>query len=152
MPFGTEPPQPAAGELHNAHLVLIHTRSTANSFLDAFQTGRRGPGAPTDQEYDLLRAMLVFACSGLDSTVKHAIREALPAVIDRVPRAEDNFRDFVQEQFSVDGRPTNRLLATVLTADSPRRALVDHLVRDLTASSLQSKDQILRAGSFFDIP
>lgn len=154
MPFGSEPPQPAAGELHNAHLVLVHTRSTANSFLDAFQTRvkRRGRGAPTDQEYDLLRAMLVFACSGLDSTVKHAIREALPAVIDRVPRAEDNFRDFVQKQFSVEGRPTNRLLATVLTADSPRRALVDHLVRDLTASSLQSKDQILRAGSFFDIP
>ncbi len=107
---------------------------------------------PTDQEYDQLRAMLVFACSGLDSTIKHAVREALPDVLDRVPRADDNFRDFVEKQLPMDARPTTKLLATVLTARDPRRALVAHLVRDLTSSSLQFKDQILRAGSFFDIP
>ena len=96
--------------------------------------------------------MLVFACSGLDSTIKHAVREALPDVLDRVPRADDNFRDFVEKQLPMDARPTTKLLAAVLTARDPRRALVAHLVRDLTSSSLQSKDQILRAGSFFDIP
>ena len=148
------PPAPVAPELRNAHLVLKHTHSTVDSFFDAFQDSvqQRGRGAPTDQEYDQLRAMLVFACSGLDSSIKHAVRDALPAVIDRVDRAADNFRDFVEKQLPLDTQSTTRLLADVLTTPSPRSALIQHLVRNLTGRSLQSKDQILRAGSFFDIP
>ena len=154
MSLGPVPPEPAASQLRNAHLVLVHTHSTVDSFLAAFQSRvrNRGRGAPTDQEYDLLRAMLVFACSGLDSSIKHAVRDALPDVIDRVDRARDNFRDFVEKQLPMDARSTTRLLANVLTTESPRSALIQHLVRDLTGRGLQSKDQILRAGSFFDIP
>ena len=148
------PPEVSASELRNAHLVLKHTHSTVESFLNAFEShvSQRGPGSPTDQEYDLLRAMLVFACSGLDSSIKHAVREALPAVINRVDRAADNFRDFVEKQLSVDAQSTTRLVAKVLTTESPRSALIQHLIRDLTGRSLQSKDQVLRVGSFFDIP
>ena len=93
MPFGPEPPEPAAPELRSTHLVLVHTRATVESFLETFEDRQkhRGRGAPADRDVDLLRAMLVFACSGLDSLIKHAIRDALPAVIDRVERAEDNF-------------------------------------------------------------
>lgn len=122
------------------------------SFLDIFEERQeeRGRGAPADHDYDLLRAMLIFACSGLDATIKHAIREALPAVIDRVDRAEDNFRDFVERRLRAER--ANVLLSKVLTARDSRAALVDELVRDLTANSLQSKDQILRAASFFDLP
>ena len=43
-------------------------------------------------------------------------------------------------------------MSRILTARDPRAALVEELVRDLTARSLQSKAQILRAGSFFDLP
>ena len=96
--------------------------------------------------------MLVFACSGLDSMIKHAIRDALPAVIDRVDRAEDNFRDFVEKQLPTEGRFATGLLSRILTAREPRAALVEELIRDLTGKSLQSKAQILRAGSFFDLP
>lgn len=154
MPFGQEPPEPTAPELRNTHLVLAHTRSTATSFLEAFEDrqSQRGRGAPADHDYDLLRAMLVFACSGLDSMIKHAIRDALPAVIDRIDRAEDNFRDFVEKQLPTDGRFTTGLLSRILTAREPRAALVEELVRNLTGTSLQSKAQILRAGSFFDLP
>ncbi len=154
MPFGPEPPEPAAQELRNTHLVLAHTRATVTSFLETFEDrqNRRGRGAPADRDVDLLRAMLVFACSGLDSMIKHAIRDALPAVIDRVDRAEDNFRDFVEKQLPTDGRFATGLLSRILTAGNPRDALVEELVRDLTGRSLQSKAQILRAGSFFDLP
>ena len=154
MPFDPEPPEPSAPELRNTYLVLVHTRGTVTSFLDTFQDrqSRRGRGAPADRDVDLLRAMLVFACSGLDSMIKHAIRDALPAVIDRVDRAEDNFRDFVGKQLPTDGRFATGLLSRILTARDPRAALVEELVRDLTGRSLQSKAQILRAGSFFDLP
>ena len=153
MPFGPEPPEPAAPELRSSHLVLAHTRSTVSSFLQAFEDrqSERGRGAPADHDYDLLRAMLVFACSGLDSMIKHAIRDALPTVIDRVDGAEDNFRGFVEKQLPRDGRLATGLLSRILTARDPRAALVEELVRDLTGRSLQSKDQILRAGSFFDL-
>ena len=154
MPFGSDPPTPQAPELRNTHLVLRHTRSTVKSFLEAFEVRqeRRGRGAPADQDYDLLRAMLVFACAGLDSMIKHAIRDALPSVIDRVDRAEDNFREFVEKQLPREGRFEVRLLSRILTARDPRGTLVEELVRNLTGQSLQSKAQILRAGSFFDLP
>lgn len=154
MAFGPDAPTPRAHELQNAHAVLKHTRSTVESFFEAFdeRQGRRGRGAPTDHDYDLLRAMLVFACAGLDSMVKHTIRDALPAVIDRVDKAEDNFREFVEKKLPTEGRLAARMLSRILTARNPRGALVEELVRDLTGQSLQSKAQLLRAGSFFDLP
>ncbi len=155
MAFGPDPPEPQAQELQNAHAVLKHTRSTVKSFLEAFdgpQGRSRRPGTPSDYDYDLLRAMLVFACAGLDSMVKHAIRDALPTVIDRVDRAEDNFREFVEKKLPTEGRLAARMLSRILTARSPRGALVEELLRDLTGQSLQSKAQLLRAGSFFDLP
>ena len=84
--------------------------------------------------------------------VKHAIRDALPSVIDRVEKAEDNFREFVERKLPAEGRSGTRLLSRILTARDPRGALVEELVRDLTGQSLQSRAQILRAGSFFDLP
>ena len=139
--------------LSNAHIVLSHTHRSAKSFLDIFEErqAERGPGAPSDQDYDLLRAMLLFACSGLDSTVKHLIRDALPAVIDEDSTAEDNFRDFVEKKLPANGRDAT-LLAAVLTSRDPRKVLVDELVADLVSGSLQSVDRLLRCGSFFNLP
>lgn len=57
-----------------------------------------------DRDYDLLGAMVVCTCSGLDSMVQHAIRDAPPSVIDGVDKAEDNFRAFVERRPSTEGR------------------------------------------------
>ena len=69
MVFGPDAPVPQAPELQNAHTVLKHARSTVESFFEAFEErgAQRGRGAPRDHDYDLPRAMLVFACAGLDS-------------------------------------------------------------------------------------
>ena len=150
--FGPDPEAPRASELNKAHTVLLHTRSTAASFLRIFVGRGGGRGARSDQDYDLLRAMLVFACAGLDSTIKHVIRDSLAVVIERVAPAEDNFRDFVQRRLGNRADLDATLLARVLTDASPRSVLIGELVRDLTAQSLQSRAQVLRAGSFFDLP
>ncbi len=102
MGFEPEPPLPVAEELWNAHTVLQRTFWTASSFLTIFDArlGERGRGAPSDEDYDLLRAMLLFRGAGIDSMMKHIIREALEVVIERVEKAEDNFRDFVQSRLT----------------------------------------------------
>ena len=153
MAFEPEPPMPVAEELWNAHTVLQRTFWTASSFLTIFDTrlGERGRGAPSDEDYDLLRAMLLFTCAGIDSMMKHIIREALEVVIERVEKAEDNFRDFVQRRLLASTEFSPALLTRVLTSGDPRRALIEELVRDLTSQSLQSKAQILKCGSFFDL-
>jgi hypothetical protein len=108
----------------------------------------RGPGAPSNQDADLLRAMLLFACAGLDSMIKHLIRDALPTVIDRVDNADDNFKGFVEKRFK-DIDP--KLLTAVLTSRDPRKALIEEMIKDLTSQSLQSQAQVLRTGAAFDL-
>lgn len=93
--------------------------------------------------------MLLFACSGLDSTIKHLIRDALPRVVDQVPGAEANFKRFAQRRLR--SGESSDLLAAALTSRQPRRVLLDELIDDLTSASLQSIDQVLRCGSYFDL-
>ena len=151
MSLGPEPNEPQAEELSKAYLVLKHARSTAQSFLDTFEErlSARGRGAPSDQDYDLMRAMLVFACAGLDSMIKHLIRDALPAVIDRVDEAKREFRDFVRKELEGDKR--SELLSEALSGGNPRTRLVEELVAKLTSQSLQSKQQVLSAASHFGL-
>ena len=121
MPFRPEPPAPTAPELRNAHLVLTHTLATANSFLQILgdRVDRRGRGAPTDHDYDLLPAMLLFACAGPDSMIKHAIRDALPAVVDHVDAAQDSLRVFVERRLRTDRGLPNDLLAPAPPQQTP---------------------------------
>ena len=151
MSLGPEPKEPQADELSKAYLVLQHARWTAQSFLNTFdeRLNARGPGAPSDQDYDLMRAMLVFACAGLDSMIKHLIRDALPAVIDRVDEAKREFRDFVRKELEGDKR--SELLSDALSSGDPKMKLVKELVAKLTSQSLQSKQQILSAASHFGL-
>lgn len=146
-------PRPQAPQLHVAHEVLTYAHSTASSFLTTFNQRQadRGRGAPADHDTDLLRAMLVFACAGLDSTVKHAIRDALPALIEHDHEVHERFRKFVKAQLPLDQQRTTDLLSTVLTARSTRTALIELLIETLTGRSLQSKAEILTAGSYFDL-
>lgn len=96
--------------------------------------------------------MLVFACAGLDSMLKQLVRDALESTIERNPKANANFKTFVSRELSKQDRPDSKLLAEILTSGNPRSLLIGHLVDDLTSRSLQSKDQVLGAASFFDIP
>ena len=96
--------------------------------------------------------MLVFACAGLDSMIKQVVRDALESVIDQSDGAHANFQVFVEKRLARQGTPDPRFLAKVLTGTDPRKVLVAELVGELTSQSLQSKDQVLRAASYFDIP
>lgn len=152
-PLGSAPRNPKSPELGNAHIILAGAYDAASHFLELFESIRqpKGRGTSTDQEQDLLRAMLVFACAGLDSMLKQMVRDALETVVDRNDGAEVQFRSFVEKRLSRQGNPDPKLLSELLTSGNPRSVLIGHLVDDLTSRSLQSKDEVLRAASYFAI-
>lgn len=153
--FGPRPKQPRSSGLNNSYIIIAGTYDAASSFLELFDDTRRNrkaKGTPTNREQDLLRAMLVFACAGLDSMFKQLIRDTLAQVIDRSEGAHVNFKLFVEKRMSRQGALDQKFLSEILTQSNPRGVLFGELVNELTSNSLQSKDQILRAASYFDIP
>lgn len=153
--FRHYPTAPAADAARNAFTILCSAHDAASSFLDIFEATREtrtAKGASTDEEQDLLRAMLVFAGAGLDSMIKQLVRDALSLTLDRSREAEDNFRTFISRRLARQGTLDPGFLSSVLASRDPRTVLVGTLVSDLTSQSLQSRDQVLRVASYFDIP
>ena len=143
--------EPVSEEALPAFLVLLHAGDTAGSLLDAFdeRTRQRGRGAPSEVDYDLLRAMLMFACAGLDSMIKHLIEEALPVAISHLEGAQKRFEEFVQSRVNHDAK--GAWLGKILTTPDPRERLVEEFVSSLVAGSLQSREKILSVGQLFGL-
>jgi len=147
------PNKPKNQEADNAFEILCSTHAAASSFLQIFETSRknrRAKGTPTDQEQDLLRAMLIFTSSGLDSMVKQLIRDALPRILELDTGAKKLFLDKMEKKI-FDGNLNTRLLLESIESDSPRSRLVVELVGDITAGSMQSAEELLRAAAHFNI-
>jgi hypothetical protein len=96
--------------------------------------------------------MLVFACAGVDAAMKTLIRDALPVLADLNPAIQKKLDKFAVEHLSDAGAVSPRALASVLShADSPRQALVEGFVQDLTGGSLQSAEELDRICEAFGI-
>ena len=139
-------------ETFRAHTVLEHAKSTVSTLFAFFDAAmkERGGGAPSDDEQDLLRAALVFAAAGLDSSLKELLRATTRplAGIDRQVQTE--FETFVQRQLRGDTEETEsptgyKFLATILSSPSPQGKLLDEYVLYLTGTSLQSVEQLFKA-------
>jgi hypothetical protein len=130
--------------------------------LDIFEKLRTGKkGAPTDEEQDLLRAMLLFAASCLDAVVKHLIQDSLEIVTSGDVGAHKQFETYVerrQKKVPIEGDNALtagtldvKFLAVALSSRNPWPLLVDDLIGNLKRDSLQSGDQLLRVASHFAI-
>ena len=153
--FQHYPPKPQCKECSNAQIILCNAHDSATSFLDIFnsvRTTRRARGMPTDEEQDLLRAMLTVAAAGLDSMLKQLIRDALAKIIHREPGATAAFKRFVERRLTSTVELNRVFLADILADCDPQQRLIQALIDDLTGQSLQSTEQLFRAASFFDIP
>ena len=95
--------------------------------------------------------MLVFAGAGLDSMIKQLVRDALSLTIDRSKGAEEKFKGFISRRLARRDTLDPGFLSSVLASRDPRAELVSTLVADLISQSLQSKDQVFRVASNFDI-
>ncbi len=153
--FSHMPEEPRNQHCQLAYTILCKAHDASSSFLDTFNTVRRernARGTATDEEQDLLRAMLVFASAGLDSLVKQLVKDALPALLQANQGAITMFKTFVERRIRSREEIDHRLLADVLADKNPKDRLVFLLVEDLTSRSLQSTEEILKIAAYFDIP
>jgi hypothetical protein len=143
-------------EIVRARVILQYAHDSAKSFLDAFETVRKARGvargAPTDEEQDLLRAMVVIVGAGLDSMAGQLVRNALPAIASRSDIARAKLQDFAESQIggTGDGTPAltgQRLLARALLAKSSHEVVLKQYIVSLTWGSLQSTDQLARVAA-----
>jgi hypothetical protein len=135
----------AAGYVTYAHesasqaLEAMHTLRAARKK----EKGRAAVGRTSDQDQDLLRAMLVFACAGADAATKALIEDALPALADRHPEVQAQVATFTARYVSESGVVTAKQVAHLLSHRvSPREAIIEKFVGDLTGGSLQSPDEL----------
>lgn len=156
-PFHPAPTQPA---LAQAHRILMAANMAASNFWflwDIFRSDKPKGGTSSDSEQDLLRAMLVFACAGLDSMIKQIVQDALPLVIERDSSAREQLVRYAESRIghrdgtSGDLVLDHRLLTRLLLAPSPQAGFIQQLVQELTADSLQSKTEIMKVSAFFGL-
>lgn len=152
-PFSQHPNPPSSDLCFKAHKVLCEAYKVCDSFHSIFAVLRKSKSAgnSTDFEQDTLRAMLVFAGAGLDSSLKQLVQDTLKAVIDKDDGAQKNFTESVRRKLP-DMERGRDLLAGVLTARDPRSKLIDTVISDLVADSLQSFAQLSKAAAAFSIP
>lgn len=149
-----------------AHLIHNQTIKALTSFHSLYEIslGSGAPGDPDqmDSAQDLLRAMLLFACSGLDAVVKQLIEDSLHDVLQLDPGAQGEFQKFVERRLKrgATGDEADRgsgsgfdasLLARLLVSFDPRSSLIADLKYHLRSDSLQSRDQLLKVAAHFAI-
>ena len=151
VPQITDPQSPACGK---AAVILERTHYSADALLKAFEIAQNQRGKPrgmtTDDEQDLLRAMLVMAAAGLDSMLKQLIRDAMPALVKASPAVREGLEKFVTRSIRGDaevGEPLSgaKFLARVLAAESQQTQVIEEYIRDLTGASLQSASELAKA-------
>src|SRR5690349_252371 len=85
--------------LRNSLQIHNQTIEAANSFHGLFKERHEaGRDAADHYEQDLLRAMLLFACSGLDATIKQLVRDTLQDVISKDSGAQAQFAKFIERK------------------------------------------------------
>lgn len=151
-----KPSKPASDQLSRAFQVVVYAHESAESLLTAYddRNKKRGSGAPLTVDQDLLRAMLLMVCAGLDSCAKQVVEHALRDLVGRPGPARDKLETFALRRLRAD-EETNigvdaKFLVSLLFGDTERN-LIDHLVRDLTGSSLQSKEEMHRVAAALGI-
>ncbi|HYU94534.1 MAG TPA: hypothetical protein VE989_00015 [Sphingomicrobium sp.] len=155
-----------AAQVVRAHLVHNQTIKALTNFHSLYEitleSGEAGDLEQANSAQDLLRAMLLFACSGLDAVVKQLIEDSLHDVLQHDLGAQREFQKFVERRLkrTPASEETDRtagsvfdasLLAQLLVSFDPRSTLVAGLKAHLGADSLQSRDQLLKVAAHFAI-
>jgi hypothetical protein len=134
-----------------ARVIRAYTRATkkGEKTVPTFKGVR---GLSTDEEQDLLRAMLVMAASGLDAMLKQIIRDALPTLIQKDSKAQEELEKFVRRRIKGEVEQTDLVvggtyLARILTAGSIQQRVIEDYISYSTGGSLQSVEELFKAAT-----
>ncbi len=144
-------------EVRNASIIFTRACKSVNDFYALFQAKRTA----NSRRQDLLRAMLVFACSGLDAVIKQLVKDSLQRVIELDDGANRELQKYIsrrvlqQERTDSSGANYRQInideLVRLLVSDNLRQDAVRMHINDLCSDSLQSRDQILKIATAFAI-
>ena len=148
-------PRPLNARCADAAVILERAHESAAALLAARHLSRAERGRPrgisTDDEQDLLRAMLVMAAAGLDAMMKQLVRDTIPVLLPSEANVQDGLEKFVTRRLGTRadtddqrGRTGNVLLARALISISPQQTFLAEYLDELSGGSLQSPDELTR--------
>jgi hypothetical protein len=149
-----KPAQPQSNSLQRAYEVAEYGVESANKLLSLYEniTQTKGPGAPTHEEQDLLRAMLVMAAATLDATLKQLFMDAYTNIVqaneDARRKAEEHLHSQVLKRIA---EPQGLRLAEALLSDEVHTSLAKLIIQDLTRGSLQSLEEVKRVEAYLGV-
>ncbi|MCK9588149.1 MAG: hypothetical protein M0Q93_02165 [Terrimicrobiaceae bacterium] len=126
--------------------IILRTVESVNNFNLLYKAGRLGSKGPsTHEQQDLYRAMLIFACAGLDVLLKQLIKTKISDIISADKKgANEKFKEYVKS--SINLKDPNKLLNTIALAlvdQNPKEILMSEYIKYLTRDSLQAKEKII---------
>ena len=136
--------------LNKSNAILISLKNTIESFYTLYNSL---DDDKETQKQDLLRAIILFSCSGIDSIVKQLVNDTLDYVIEHDEGAFNQFKNYTEKKLILKNESgiNSKLFAELFTCGNPKQTLADALKKDLTSNSLQSADELLKVGSVFNI-
>jgi hypothetical protein len=148
---------PNAAELQRAYQITGYAHGSARSLLAGYNSlgQARGRGAPSDEQQDLLRAMLLFAGAGLDACAQQVVRDTLPKIVATHRDARKALTGFAARQLRKSeetdiGGIDAGVLASLLLGDAEEE-LIERLIGELTGSSMQSVEELKRVAAHLGV-
>lgn len=129
---------------YDEYNILSKTVDSVNVFYNLYGNKRAGikGGPSTHNDQDLLRAMLIFACAGLDAFVKKLVKNKLPQLINVDQKAAEKFKEHVKRGVKKDETALLNIVAFALINNVPRDVFLEEYIKSLTKDSLQSVEEL----------
>ncbi len=131
------------------YVIFQKTVEAVNGFHSLYRTARKGArgGPATHAQQDLSRAMLVFACAGLDVLVKQLVKTKLARLIEADKGVGERFKQFVRKGLERNEKEVLSTVALALIDQNPREVLLRDYIDSMTDDSLQSVEELHRVSS-----
>src|SRR3989344_9246209 len=111
---------------YDEYNILSKTAESVNNFSALYKAGRSGAkgGPSTHEQQDLYRAMLVFACAGLDVFVKQLVKNKLSQLVEVDTKVQDKFKNYVKDGIKKDEKEILNTVALALIDQTPRNVFL----------------------------
>ncbi len=144
-------PKPRSVLLSRPHEILEDGIESVESLWKTYKqiTKTKGGGKSTNQEQDLLRAMLIFAGACLDACCKSVIKSAWKVLIEGNEKSFKAAASIIDRNLALQSSAEENkrrmfTLGAVLLSPDHRERLIDAVIDDYVKGSLQSTSEIAK--------
>lgn len=146
-------------KLKKSIIIIKKTQKVVNSLFSVYesvQKSRKSNKGLTEKEGDILRSMLIFSASGLDSVVKQLVRDTMLDVTKKNLEVQKQLEKYIERKLKTKNTEgvdilDMKFVSQVLATRSPYERIIEIEIDELTGGSLQSKDELLKIASTFAI-